>query len=759
MTFTTYYDYSPGISTPIGSRSVAMVYPGAICPMKCSFGRVHGTAAARGSVTFKGVVLLPIAQIVILQIGEAVFYGRAIKGEIEFSTNHGNNTTFSLVDMRDKLHDLNIFAQYNMMNDTGQWWHILAENWQEQTPSYIHALQDISDFQVEQELPGELELKEAQPPFSVMTLMKYWATTYGFTFSWAFSAGEKMKRHHHENLDFNGGIKLADAIETVLSRSNLQFTAWGDLHLHITERGVPDSAFEIMILSGNVNLCNLIGQVDASLGSELNERGRRVVIVGGRDLYENWYPCMPDWESVWTQELCDDTGYQLATLLKGLGLTQLNKLQDMPANYWDLQKYDGKPRLDMTIKDYIENIPFKMYRVDTRKQLHIAGANALDVPALLHPDGQLEDFVDREYLRDDRIFQFGRYSDRWKLDSLYPISGGLVSDPARQFIAVAMTRNFYAQGMRTKQQFLEGQKAYVTDGASLEVEEYIDEGVVSLIGGPEHDRELPDGTTINTTGRKLYALKLKFSERKIKGKIIVENAGETGASEKYEWTPDVPYVKIALEKNLFTYVAGEGRGNPRVREIVKSMTDLKRFFINNEEVAMLSQSILDEGWTNDVYAEDIAIVIAQRVLFHEYVSSSGHITFRKNAGFLPNGVIDNVNITFDPKSGLREVVNFTNAYNDDRNIQFFPAVRRKVIKTDKDLEREALQAQAKKLAGQAANQVGGGMVMAKEGEGNPKIAKIAGALGRDGDAVVKVNLADLEVPVLGDGEIFMVKES
>src|SRR5688572_26339314 len=117
MPYTWYYSNTIGARTPFGSRARGYVYPGAVCPSSCSFGRVHGAAAARGSVTFKGTASLPVAAEVIIQTGQSVFYGIAVKGTIQQSSTEGNNTTFDLVDYRDRLHDVNHFAQYNMVDN------------------------------------------------------------------------------------------------------------------------------------------------------------------------------------------------------------------------------------------------------------------------------------------------------------------------------------------------------------------------------------------------------------------------------------------------------------------------------------------------------------------------------------------------------------------------------------------------------------------------------------------------------------------
>lgn len=711
------------------------MFPGAVCPSSCNFGRVHGSSPARGSVTFKGQVTTPIAQQVTIQVGASVFFGFAIKGETTASSRTGANTTFSLVDYRDRLLDVNHKAQYNMIDEHGAWWHILPEQWFTQVPTYVRKLNSISDFEEEQELPNDLnELTGCMPMLTAGALINYLAFLYHFTVSSSSSAGQKLSKHYPENLDFNSGRKVAECLDAILEKSNLQWTVWGNLNIHITEKGVADNLFEQQLLAGNVNLCALEGYIDASIGHELNDKGRRVVVVGGREQHETWFPCRADWnQEAWTWDLCNNVGFTLSALLAANGLTELNQLKDLPERFHDkttidgLEKpvrHNGKKRNDMAIKDYIEQICWKVYRVDFGFPLKEDNPDAI-TPAFTD--------LDTEEAFDWEDWNTAGPFDSAQVDTVHPTSSHLPSDATRQFFVKASSRKLHNKGQRDADEFAKGIFAYINDGASLDQHEYI-------------------VTSGDFNCKKLHRVCVQFSDRKFSGTAVL-NANQ---APDFTVKPDQVYIKLSLDTDVYIYTSGEEPGTERVREIVRNYPDLRKSFIDEVEVPLLSQNILDEDFLNHVFADDIAKVIAQRLLSHEFITTAGHITFRGSAGFMPSGIIESVNVTFDAKTGTREVINFTNTLSDDRIPNFFSVERRsnKNFKGEDELRRRAFQEEAKKLI-RGNNVINANVPNDKIADGNFNALQISQVFGGEGNAAnvsVDSNMADMDI-----GELMIVK--
>jgi hypothetical protein len=732
MPYTWYYTNVPG-GAPLGSRATAMVYPGAVCPTTADFGRTHGTAPARATVEFKGAFLTNAGQEVTIQIGQAVYYGIAIKGEITQSVVDGNKTVFSMVDLRDRLLDVNHYAQYNMVDNNGTWWHIYPNDWVNQIQTFVYDIQDIEDFRQDQDIADDInQLTDSPPMLSAMTLLKYFSSIADFTFSYTESAGRVLRTSYPENLDFNSGVKISECIQAVIGRYNMRFTAWGNLHLHITESGIADGDLERQIASGNVNLCLWRGYVDSSIGADLNENGRRIEITGGRDRYEYWYPAIADWnEAVWTMELCNDVGYELATLLSAAGVTRLGKLKDLPDRYRDDRKYNGISRNEMTIADYIDNVCFKIYRVDYFTPLVEDTSAAQDIQ-----DGG-RNFNDLSGVPFDWplwSFDVGTRSN-WAIDSKYPLSQNLCSDSNLQFYTKTHSRRINQKGIRDADIFLNGTIAYIMDGCSLNVEEYI---------------STEDKGTNPLYCNKLYRTTVSFSERKYSGSMIREVVDGREFQRPVISSGKV-FVRLATDRRLFTYTMGDNESTPRVRTIAKSFSDLRRNYIDGAEVALLLRNFVDAGLVSTVTADELAPEIATRELNHEYLTTAGHITFRTNAGFMPSGIIESIKVSFSARTGVREVINFTNIRNDDRLPNFFEKERRTLAKSDEEVERERQQAEAKNNLQFLFKQQDDGAIQ-------PDPLRIANAFGNNGNAAQVIVDKD-NMPELVPGDILVLHEA
>jgi hypothetical protein len=806
MGYRYYYDLVANKSPSVGTRTNALVYPGAVCPTACSFGRVHGPSPATGSVTFKGSVLLPVAQPVKMQIGQSVFYGFAVKGTIDNSIVTGNQTTFNLVDMRDRLHDENHAAQYNMIDPTGTWWHLMPQDWDLQIPTYISQLEMMEDFTGEQTLPNyNLNLLQRCPPtFSLMTLMKFFAILYNFTFSWSRSAGQTMMTYYPENLDFGNPTKVIECIDTMLQRCNLQFTAWGDLQLHITDKGRPDNPFEESLLSGNVNLCNLPYK-EANIGAELNTKGRRIAVVGGRNKYENWFPCYPDWNRNWTFNLINPFSYDLSALLIKNKLTDINLVEDLPQKFWDCRKYNGKSRMKMTIADYVKNIPYKAYRADFDTPLcQDLEDKGTEDGVKLDQEPECENFrqLIKKTPKGPYLFKKFKYVDNTAdkgtnqqngvgagfTDSLYPPSQSLVSDSNRQFLVKGTVREDYIKGEKDdKAFFLNGVFTYIMDGVNMEIDEYI----------------VPPRPDPSRRGKFLEARRALLSKNKDKCKNVPPNeaaacikhykvtlyfdkhrwlgqnpCGSTSPPNKgeayncdnysgskpsddtiYEWLPDHIYLMLSLDREMYTFFFGAAKSAARSREQVVTYSELKRSYVCFKEVPMITRNIVEQKFISVVFADEIANEIAFRKLSHEYITTAGFINMRTVAGFMPSGVIESVQVGFSAASGLTESINFTNTNSDERIPSFQPRIVGKTdVKTSEILKREIAVENARRAIAAINREKQAAAIKGKRDDSS--MLAVAQRFGGEQNAAnIKIDPSEMDSDSISVGEILVVGPS
>jgi len=671
--------YSPS-TIPAASRASARTFGGVICPEKAEFGYVHGTSAARGTITYSSVSTPRAGENVQIQVGQSVFHGICVKVERSFTMQSGGSTTISLVDMRDRLHDEIYAAQYNMMDQDGNWYHIIPfDGWYNQTPIYTHSLKSIEDFSKEQEIQEPINeiSTEDMPLLSGKTLLNEFASRYDFTYSATEYADQRLKEGYPNNLDFNpNGGKVIDWIDTICSKLNLQFTCWGDLHMHITSRGVPDNEFDEKMLAGNFDPCEMKGFFSGNIGAELNESGRIVHVIGSRNQHEAWYPCYPLWNyEAWTDKIINQTGFALSSLLISKGLTESDLLGStgVPYREPDDKKLGGRKINEMTIGDYIKNVCFKSYVVDFGTPLKDLSSEKTRLFGILDEKfefkGQLFGYIENIHW----------LKDKEKKDTVNPISQSLVSDSGRQFLVKATSRKFNSKGVLEKDFFEAGEFSIIDDGVSLEIQESISKGLSG-----DHN--------------KIYKAILNFSERKYLAYFL-----ENKVKNESFWfsVPDKVYVLLSIDSEMYHRYSGDDSGIPRSRPIIKSVPELRRRYIYGVEQSIMAVDFKTSSYDNDVYPNDIAREISEDALSHESITASGSLSFTTISGFYPSGIVDSVNITFDSKQGVNETINFTNAYNNDRIRVIQQPVRRIAFKTDDERQADHLRRTAKGLLGQA----------------------------------------------------------
>lgn len=665
----TYEDYLDDYQVPADSRAKVNYYNGTVCPVDLSFGYIFGESPNRGEMKYEDDATPPIGKNILIQCGYHSYYGLVVRTVRDFDVSTGNCQSVSFVDMRDRLHDVIHYAQWNMTDDDKfRIFHIFPWDWKTQTRTYINQQEKEKivkkiDQDTKKITKETISVIEQVPPFSAKSILNYLGETFNFKITATKPAMERLETYYPDNLDFNTGVKVINCISAIIDKLNLQFTCYGDLTVHITMKGVADNEFDKKLLAGVVDLCQLPGYKSASIGAELNERGRRVNIVGGRNRYEHWYPLYPAWNMYWDGDICLNHSLLSALLIKN-NLTMIHKMFYLPSNYEGADIiYSGVATSDMSIRQYYENIPFKVFDADFTTPLYqfdnkfyTKNANANNNPKDItnytlwtHKDnGNLpqEGYLDLEKRRnfDPRGFNLGKYYRI--IDSKYPISAQTVSSYKDQFILFGTNRSFENKGADISRKVLQGTREELKDIANMEVNEILDFS--------QDDKYV--------LGR--YKARFIFNKKMFK----IDDPAE---GEEYQFLPDDLFVCLSTDQEVYTFDVGDSYTSPRVRTIVKNVNDLFKSFFDDG-----SQTKADAFDTRNMFLADdndyeieidkIAESIATMALLHEFISSSGNIVMKKSCGFLPTGIIESVAVTFDAKNGIQETINFSNSVNNEQ---------------------------------------------------------------------------------------------
>ena len=642
-------------------------FPGVVCPNKIQFGRVHGTSPATGSVECDGSYSLPLGSVQALQIGAATFYGIVVKNEVmQTATETLQVSKVSFVDWRDRLHDNHVFGAFNMEDEDGRFYHITPENWAIQRKTFINRELDQQDWnQVQAGMGAQLEVLACTELLSAATLIDFLAILKDFTWTASPIALQVLENARPENVDWNSGIKVVDAVQQLCQKNGLQWTVLGERFLHITLRGTSEDAFINCFLNGGCTICD-IGGDSGSVGQELNDRGRKALVVGDFNRYEyTAFACKANWNTKWTAQICYD-GWSLTNLLIKEGLTMQDQVKDLPAEWHDPEKINGEDRNDLTIKEYIEQVAWHAYVVD-----------ASTIIKEIDPRGELpaeaEDYfpLDRDTLvigEDPK--EFDRKTEPFSEDYnfKFPISDSLLIDSQLRHIAY------------TSEELL-------AQGADPPFDELTN--MVPQESGTKLDIE----ATLNPdTCQEEYRVRVMID----KVQTITKEGGNKAKLKDRE--PDYVFCRLCLNGDLFAWWQGEGGAGIRVREQKRTVSNLYRGFLNNEEQSILRgnfKAAVEAGPgpqpVNPVTAIDIAQRIATQMLFHEAINFSGHVAYSEFAGAVPDGIIETVQSSWDEINGIKETVNFTSGILDVEQEIAFAVINQKLdIKTDEDIKRERI---------------------------------------------------------------------
>lgn len=693
------------------SNSVPQNFGGMACPLSMSFGRAHGPQSIVAYMTVDGVMSAPLGTGIWMQIGSSVFVGFVSKLE-----SNGDTTTFRAVDWRDRLQDVHYFAAFNMQESDGRFYHIPDPYWKIQSKVWLTReliQQDFDKVQATFFVEGfEVDIMLnvlGTSLVSALTLMQWFATQWDFTFTAEKNAYDILSRSYPLNLDWNGGAKRGDVIQQLLERCGCQFTCYGFKNLHATVRGFTDDAFSQQFLQGFASYCT-VGADQGSIGVEFNEKGRRVLIIGDRNKYELVFPCIINWNPIWTFELCRNS-LLLYALLKKHGLTRRSKLSELPKEYHDNQTWDDndfagegalgerKTRNDMEIIDYVEKVCFHVYRVVNTfaARKFTKNADEYDGELMLLDDNGLkpaevsDDIGGLFYTTiamTDLPLEIG-WDDN-TVSSLWPLSSKLVTDSNLQYMVYATSQHM----IRGAEFPFDEQKVFVPkdQGCSIAVEEMMNP---------------------NDLSQSLYCVRVWFNNSQVW--IDKDKEFNDPAAVK----PDRVLVRLTLDAEYFAAAFGEMQNGPRVREQKLSVRNLyKAFTLNDnglpgvpiigagpdfptlgfgasEEVGVLRQNFvkdLEAGGAvpiaKVIKADDIAAGLAKQLLNHPYQLRSGNLTFTGRAGVMVDGVIESTAITFNSE-GITEVVNLTSDKIDDQFINSPTVIRvSRIEKTEDDLDKD-----------------------------------------------------------------------
>lgn len=685
----------------MASRSVANIYRGYVCPESINFGFVHGTQPAIATIKYdearQAAPPVYIGQTTGLLLDRSMFIGFISKKEVTTSDDTGDTiTTLTVVDWRDTLHDDYIFAAFNVAEPDGRHWHMMPSNWPYQVKTWVSEEMQQQDFYSVQNIQYSskyIPIVAKQKLLSAATILNILGNQFDFRWSAEATALQILKTTYPMNLDWTSGITGARALDDLLGKCNARMTCNVPGRIHITIKGFMPQSLIDAFLAGLTNHC-LFGAVEGSVGTEINEEGRHVYIVGGRNKHQYTFLCRQNWNSEFDYRMAYN-GFNLSALLMQHGLNPLSKLKELPKKYQDNEVWmdhsDGfgigagttkRTRNEMTIEEYVSKIVFKTYIVDFNTALN---GQVKILSDTITSGGNWKKF-DKSYLRykstgsgNLALYPWtGTETTKYGVDSFNsfaPISDALVTESNTNYIAFVTNQEI----VHGKTNQIESQKHFVPvqEGVSLNVEEVLN----------------------RSDARTEYRARLMFSGPRF---IFTDL---DNADDEDTIVPDFILVTLALEGKVFTHQKGS-RAGVKSRSQKMTTDNLYKAFVNGREYRTLAwnhiRHLEDQGAVPGLSfakADFIADKMADKMLLHLALNKAGHLKFEDRAGVTCNGLIETVNVAFNPDNGLSEVVNFTKEFVEFDEYGPVPRVDispkelgiSSVIKTEKDINRDRLK--------------------------------------------------------------------
>lgn len=698
------------------------------CPRSLSYRLTHGPSAGTAEAIFKIVrdppnaaagylATRPYASLCVIQCDQSFFHGYVVGVEETADDSSGEELLkVSMVDWRDRLHDNLLFAAFNMLEEDGYSWHMLPDDWSSQIVTVITKEIEVQDFDtIQNEKPIDLEGVAKGTLLTSATLLHKIAELGAF--KWAALNGGIMhllETTRPMNLDWRDGTTYAEAIEDILSKSNLQWTYEGPDTIIITQIGCDCSPSVSQFLSHNETMCENLDGRSSSRGEQLREDGMAIRIIGGRNKKQFTFPCRPDWNVMFDWRLCFDT-YTMQLTLKKHGLTYSSKLKELPIEYHDDTPIESpnelgskpgrKTRNDLTIEEYLSDICFKTYLVDFNFAsrsflinspkfhgsgtyeplwfdiLEFKGQEPGDPPPDPPPDPDDPPPRDETPLSD---YDWEGAITMWDAASWWPISSNLVTETAHRMI---VHRTAYILSKKETSPFeVQHFLSPGNQGVSLDVD------------------ELPNFGSAKMT----YVARLKFTEPT----FYVEDIEDFESPDKVK--PDRILVTLSLDWKVYEGLYGMPTvpgAQFRSREKKHSISGLHKAYVDDEEVFVMAQSVrrrlnrgIQQPALKPIKADDVAEHVANRLISIDATVRSGAMTRRHHARFNVDGVITSVNVSFDAtNSGLTESLAFGGTQNFITENYIPPSIYRvsRLVPTTAKVSRERIEGQASHVISEA----------------------------------------------------------
>jgi hypothetical protein len=731
----------------MASSSVPTVFPGNVCPKSVQFGRIHGSTAATctiiyepecendgeesenqpayvlpgevsqshpGQFSVSGAPVLNLGDAASIQIDKSEFNGFVAKKEItEPETTGVKVLKVTLVDWRDSLHDHIFFGGYNVQESNGVHWHMLPEDWEKQSKTFVSRELDQFDFDSEQDgsatVPNLIRTIGTKGLLSAATILnsicKYCVDKKYFTvLKWVADpvAEAVLKTSRPMNLDFTGGSTIASAIQQVLDLCNLRFTCTRKDELKITLKGQTNHTMIKAFMAGTKTLCDFNDEDldEGSYGVELHDRGRYVTIVGERNLHQWTFPLRICWNKLWTHEFRYTPN--LGAVLGDSQITALNLLEELPSKWHDKETWDHgqgmyaqgardmkRQRTKMVLHDYINKIPYRSYVIDFGNVITDFSPNTTD-PSAKYREFNLDEMKVIDEKEDKNIPGSGPnggmmipcdpkdfFKDYDVMDlpgvknSPWPIGNRLVTESNAQAIVYATFKkiDFRSAHPIATQKYL----IPVIDGFSLEEEEVIDD----------------------STARMEHRVRVNFNDiRVIVDPKEITATDMSAQMEPKNWIPDKMFITITLQGKVFVFSKGNNKG-VKVRTQKRQMKNLFQAFVDGVEKMILAQNfsldLKDKGVqpaAKPIKAKDMATKMADQLLFSLTVANAGSLKFLDKAGYEPDGLIETVSVNWDDEKGITETLNFSSQFMEHQ--VYTPYLLRQSVKfqTEADRNRE-----------------------------------------------------------------------
>lgn len=627
---------------------------------RATVSKAHGATAPTGEIQTDRPATFRFDSRMTINIGGFNWRGYVKDLRQVTSEDSGRTTRVVAIDMRDDLFNITVFARINMIDErTGEVWSTIealpetvsqARTWfitdfDDPVRSTV-LLDEIPDRFMQQEadtwLNQDVTLEKVYPSEVIQWLLalagfkpRYSARAAAVLASTKGSTW-RDSRYNIYNMDWNTGVKVAQALDEINSRLGLQmhYLHDKDRTMKFTKIGEQNHAF--LPYNGTYAVQHEDGkavQDDVDTG---------VWVVGERNLLQ-WtkIPLVPAWNQEWNKYYLDLNYLVEAIEKKNADLQEALDKGDINQEQFDAQKahmsvtkvgdfladdgfLEGKPFNDMTISEYIVKVPFQVYRLKGME-------NVLTE----------DEFNGTKPVRDPKITR------------------PLVTNPAKDFELFGHT-------------------------ISVDTTKRID-----LPFGPDVI-ELEDGYTVHEdTGHVVFsAPKFWFKEgTAINKKFKIE------PDANHEFPDIIPDPDLALTVTLYGAVYRKFFGTS-LRIGPHQVSGLRKAFLiedSAKEIVFVDQADRDKDGNKvaradgkeavDEYipegersADDEAADIAASYLDRPRIVRSGSSQFIGHASHEPTGEVQRVTVTLDDGQGLVENVSYS---NDEPSLLYDPQIELK----------------------------------------------------------------------------------